>query len=215
MGISIKICIYCGGPNPKTKDHLPPKGLFSKPRPRLITVPCCDECHKSTTMDDEVFRNMLTMNRNVENHPDIPKVLEKVHRSFERPKHLKLVKNLIATIESVNIPGSSKENYSYRPEGDRMDKVVARIVRGLFWHENNKLFPIDGLITVYCLEFMEQDKASLFSKFDDFFEQTPTKIIGNKVFQYKMAKQSEEFIEMWWMCFYESLMYYAFLTPAR
>lgn len=206
-------CVYCGTSNPETKDHIPPKNLFPQPRPELVTVPCCEKCHKPTSLDDEIFRNMLTMSRNAEYHPDIPKILDKVHRSFERPEHLNMVKSLIATIEKVDLVGSSKENYSYRAEVERMDKVVSRIVRGLFWHENRKIYPIEGQITVYCLEFINFDNRSLFNKYNHIFIQTPTKTMGNKVFQYKIAKLSEEYLEMWWMCFYESIIYYAFLIP--
>jgi len=42
----IGICVYCGKKLPLTKDHIPPKNLYSKPRPsNLITVPCCEKCN--------------------------------------------------------------------------------------------------------------------------------------------------------------------------
>lgn len=75
-------CVYCGTSNPETKDHIPPKNLFPQPRPELVTVPCCEKCHKPTSLDDEIFRNMLTMSRNAEYHPDIPKILDKVRNRW-------------------------------------------------------------------------------------------------------------------------------------
>ena len=35
-------CIYCGNWAELTKDHIPPKCLFTDPKPEnLITIPCC------------------------------------------------------------------------------------------------------------------------------------------------------------------------------
>jgi len=53
-------CIYCpGGGFVPTKDHVPPKCLFPKPRPHLITVPACPTCNQSFGLDDEYFRLMM------------------------------------------------------------------------------------------------------------------------------------------------------------
>jgi hypothetical protein len=164
-------------------------------------------------MDDEIFRNMLIMSRNVDKHPEVDRIREVMHRSFARPEHIKLMQRLINTIEEVSIPGISKKFYSYRAEKERMDTVVARIVRGLFYDENKIIYPIDGQITVYCIDFIDKDKLSLFDKYSHLFNQVSPKVIGSNVFKYHMVKLSEEFLEMWLMCFYDSIYYLAFLIP--
>lgn len=43
---NIQLCCYCGVRKATTKDHIPPKSIFNKPRPcDLITVPYCFECN--------------------------------------------------------------------------------------------------------------------------------------------------------------------------
>jgi len=72
-------CYSCGvaliaGVN-RTVDHVPPKGLFSKPRPNnLLTVPACLSCNNSKSDDDEFFRLLATMG--VNRTPEAERVYE-------------------------------------------------------------------------------------------------------------------------------------------
>lgn len=50
-------CYLCGGKDRITREHVPAKGLFPKPRPsNLQTVPCCYDCNNKYSKDDEYFR---------------------------------------------------------------------------------------------------------------------------------------------------------------
>jgi hypothetical protein len=56
-----ELCTYCSNPA-TTSDHVPPKKLFTPPRPsNLITVPACEQCNNDASDDDEVFRNELSL----------------------------------------------------------------------------------------------------------------------------------------------------------
>lgn len=51
------ICALCGKFGKFTKEHVPPKNLFLKPRPNnSITVHLCNKCNHSFHLDDEYFR---------------------------------------------------------------------------------------------------------------------------------------------------------------
>jgi hypothetical protein len=53
----MRTCYICGSTEQLTKDHTPPKNLFVPPLPTdLITVDCCEKCHKGFSLDDEAFR---------------------------------------------------------------------------------------------------------------------------------------------------------------
>src|SRR5512142_2642153 len=58
-------CPYCRRIVPhrdSEKDHVPPKGLFGKPRPsNLITVRCCGDCHDAMSKGDEVLKAISVM----------------------------------------------------------------------------------------------------------------------------------------------------------
>src|SRR5437764_2311666 len=60
-------CYLCGAADRVTRDHIPPKGLFPRPRPsNLHTLPCCESCNNRASADDEYFRLAVSslINRN-------------------------------------------------------------------------------------------------------------------------------------------------------
>lgn len=55
-------CIYCPTGIGTTDDHVPPRGFFENSIPNnanLITVPCCEDCRKKDSANDEFVRNIL------------------------------------------------------------------------------------------------------------------------------------------------------------
>src|SRR5258708_2493605 len=53
-------CAYCGEWRELTRDHVPSRSLFSKPRPSdLITVPSCFSCNNGVSKDDEYFNIVM------------------------------------------------------------------------------------------------------------------------------------------------------------
>lgn len=51
------ICALCGTTGTVTREHVPPKNLFLKPRPtNTITTDLCEKCNHSFHLDDEYFR---------------------------------------------------------------------------------------------------------------------------------------------------------------
>ncbi len=84
-GNSRKNCIYCGGNEDMTVDHIPPKGMFPEPRPsNMLTVPCCMKCNQCFSKDDEYFRTVLVNNASVVSDPNAQAVNEKFLRSLHR-----------------------------------------------------------------------------------------------------------------------------------
>lgn len=62
----VRRCAICGGPTAPTDDHLPPQGLYPKPRPanlKLFTVPACGPCNNGSNADDEEFKIALGVMR--------------------------------------------------------------------------------------------------------------------------------------------------------
>jgi hypothetical protein len=66
MKHNITWCYMCRSTDKLTSDHVPPKNLFPKPRPKnLITVPCCESCNAGFSKLDERFRAFVSMPLNV------------------------------------------------------------------------------------------------------------------------------------------------------
>ena len=52
-------CTYCGG-RAQTRDHVPPKSIFLKPLPGMITVPACRRCNQEWSRAEQYFLDTLT-----------------------------------------------------------------------------------------------------------------------------------------------------------
>lgn len=69
-------CAICGKEEATTSDHIPPRGIFPKPRPsNLITVPTCFRCNHAGSKYDERFRVYLNMEVGVDT-PETRKLWE-------------------------------------------------------------------------------------------------------------------------------------------
>ena len=105
-GRSKPICIYCGKREGTTKDHVPPKGLFPVPRPNMVTVPCCEQCRKGQSLDDEYFVRMIAMSRDA--NPAAAFARDAVHRTFTKAHKIGFTRALLKSIAEspVHTPAS-------------------------------------------------------------------------------------------------------------
>lgn len=144
-------CVYCGRVGIVTRDHIPPKNLFSKPRPdNLITVPSCVPCNKGCERDDEYFRLMLIMRVDVGSHPEYDNLWPVVYRSLERRRDHGLTIGLLKNVNLSEMRSPSGLYYqlpTYNVSLERLDRVAKRITTGLFYHEFRRRLP-DGYSAV-------------------------------------------------------------------
>lgn len=213
----MQICVYCGKENPETRDHVPPKGLFAPGSPNLITVPCCTECHRVTTKDDEYFRRQLAMRRDTHDHPDVQGVLPKVLRGLGKPNQSGFTKALINSLRPKEIKTPAGlivgNAVTYEVDKFRLGRVVERIVRGLFWKQHGKVFPFGGNVSIYMLEGMEEHLARQFGRYLNLLQDVEESVIGNDTLRIRVVVGEEEYVEVWWLLFYGKVEFLAFLIP--
>ncbi len=132
------LCIYCGKIKEITKDHVPPKNLFPKPRPSdLITVPSCVKCNKDTEKDEDYFRATF-MFSNAGISPVGKKLWDqKLDKMYK--KNLGLRRKIAQDFKVVNLVTQSglyirRQTASF-PDSVRLENVVCKIVKGLYYHE--------------------------------------------------------------------------------
>lgn len=202
------VCAYCGRQGSISRDHVPPKALFGKPRPNdLITVPACEGCHSGTSKDDEYFRAILLSSELVGKHPEAQKAQEVLIRGLKRPEHGGLLKDLNERIGEVEV--WSPEGYLYlgkRPaiefDVNRIQRVIARVIRGLFFRE--KGYPVPGkygvmaqLLPVVKNGLKETVRSTTFE---------PERVIACGAFRYFFQGTPEDSdTTMWVLHFYERL----------
>jgi hypothetical protein len=133
------ICVYCGERQGITRDHIPPKGLFSKPRPNLVTVPCCVECQSGQSLDDEYFLHMISIRSDIAENSSARAARDSTHRSFAKPAKMRLTRALFRAIKSAAAYSPSGiylgQRMAYDVDLERLCRVIERTTRGLYFHE--------------------------------------------------------------------------------
>lgn len=119
-------CIYCGERRELTSDHVPPRCLFSKPRPALVTVPCCHDCNRELGKYDEYFR--LAITTGIDRHAFPKENADSVRaiNNLNRPESQGFARRMLR--DYMPNPGRLKI------DKERIEVVLYRITRGLFFH---------------------------------------------------------------------------------
>jgi len=146
-------CIFCNKPA-NTKEHIPPKQLFKgKPKRNLITVPSCKKCNESFQKDEDFFRQFwvsMLMDKS-------PKAKEMVNSEITRSIKRKpaLAHQMFNQMKLVNVqtPGGiylGKKTAYRLSDSDikRTDRIIKKIIKGLFYHHFEATIPKDWVIKI-------------------------------------------------------------------
>lgn len=149
-------CVYCGRLEEMTTDHIPPKNLFPSPRPNnLITVPSCKKCNQKASKDDEYFRLVLSMRQEVSGHPEILKNNEKLRRSLWRPEQKGFRVSFLNSLKNVDLYTPAGiylgKTSAFRVDMKRVNAVIKRIAKGIFYEEKGIRLPDNYQIRAYCI----------------------------------------------------------------
>lgn len=215
-------CAYCGAFGPVTMDHIPPKCLFSRPLPEdVITVPACARCHTGTSKDDEYLRLALQLREGVAEHPEAIKSRPTLMRSLGKPEAQGMVKSLLANIvvaEQRTPSGLFVGNVlAMKTQMDRVDRVVARIVRGLFYKTKGYVVPSGYDVVAGSKEtvdnFPPDNKAALYDVLNPILATAPVRI-GNGVFSCRFGfDKTDPNITCWTLDFYEQAAFLGITFP--
>ncbi|MDB5309090.1 MAG: hypothetical protein JWO38_3292 [Gemmataceae bacterium] len=159
------LCIYYESAAGLTRDHVPPKALFPKPRPgNLVTVPACFRCNSSAGLDDDYFATARRAFQTA--YPLVPPV---------------------PTAASPPLGGGLQL-------GDAVDltrvyRVVVRVVRGLNFHETGRRFGPGEPVDVFCNATLSRSGPGvlghLHSEILAPILTLPAKQLGTGVFEYR------------------------------
>lgn len=219
-GSKIGVCVYCGKKSIITKDHIPPKNLFGEPRPNnLIRVPSCFDCNSGFSKDDEYFRLTISLREDIfENVQDIyPKVM----RSLEKTTKIGFRNNFLKTIkptEDISAAGIFRGyRYSYDVDISRLNKVAARIIKGLFYYHFKEVIPKGYRVKAYCSEGMRNMSPNNIIKLQDniLIHLSKQQLHNVKpIFEYKFITNKEDkFMSVWLMSFWGRVYFVGFTLP--
>jgi hypothetical protein len=107
-------------------------------------------------VDDEYFRTMVVMRQDAATHPAAAGVLQRVHRALARPEQRRFTAAILASTKEVAIRSLAGlyigTGTTYSVDLKRLDRVMARSMRGLHYHLSGQRVHRDQDVTVFCLE---------------------------------------------------------------
>jgi hypothetical protein len=189
-------CVYCGEQRERTRDHVPPLCLFSKPRPSdLITVPCCAYCNGEFQKDDEYFRIAITAGIDVEKFPKENADSVQAIKSLARPASLGFARSLLENYE----PRSARITI----DAKRIEITLYRITRGIFFH--HKKVRMSGNIGFKFREVTENFKINVEGRerIERLAANLTTIGMGTFRYAYEPYFQPDPFGTIWLMRFYD------------
>jgi hypothetical protein len=131
------VCAICGVAPATTRDHVPPKGIFTEPRPSdLITVPSCEACNAGGSRYDEIFRVYLSLHVGTETSATQRLLTNGARRTVAKNRRLRrqILKSLEPTYLTTRGGIIVGKGYRCKWDSEAHDKVVERITRGLYFH---------------------------------------------------------------------------------
>src|ERR1700730_16538951 len=125
------LCAYCRQEKELTRDHVPPKILFSKPcPPDMLTVPSCDECNQSFKANDEYTRAAIALDIRAASHSDVIGSLATLMRSLRRPEARGFARYFASQMETIPVLGpNGVPIQKLTQDVKRVDATGERIVR--------------------------------------------------------------------------------------
>jgi hypothetical protein len=190
------LCVYCGEARELTRDHVPPRCLFSKPRPQnLITVPCCNNCNRGLSKHDEYFRIAIAAGIDKEKFPNEFADSVRAINSLIRPSSQGFARLLLQNYE--------RDTSSLTFDMPRIEIVLYRIARGLFYH--NKAERLPG--TIAFVSRSVDSSLSINSNGRELIDRLEGNLItiGQGIFRYAFEpfEPPDPFGTVWLMRFYD------------
>ena len=205
-----KLCVMCGKEKATTVDHVPPKGIYPKPRPnniQLNTVPACRKCNNESSAEDEIFKILIGLETG-EHRENSDSVIESMVKTLDSNK--RLAKEIFSTAKNVsfiNELGMVSEATAVPFDTENYSKVISKMVRGLYWQEKGEILSENAKITVYPFRAMNPQFAESIKQLMNTLQ---PKFLNSKTFVYKVYF-SEENYSVWGMQFFNEHKSFAYL----
>ena len=214
-------CVFCGRRGKLSKDHVPPKCLFPKgSRSGLITVPACPQCNLSSSGDDEYLRLVLVTNRDSEVHPAVRSLRPTVLRSLIKPTKRGFAAAFWSSIRDLDIfsPGGIYlcTAKGFQMDSDRVHRIVAKIVQGLFWYEYEQRLLDSHRVVAVSIGALRQhvpdsDLRAWTDRIRGLMVGGKSREVGNRVLVYYCNQDPEScFRTVWGLTFFGNIHFAAF-----
>jgi hypothetical protein len=149
-------------------DHVPMQQLYAPEvrkthSPNLLTIPVHDKCNKSYQRDEDYFVTALMPHSRGSYAGDA--IYKRALERYRGGEKVGLVRRVLADFDprpsGLVLPGNQ---VLQRLDGNRIKRVAWKIVRGLYFHHQNK-FLLEDLVTAVTLTSPDQEPPEHFKAF--------------------------------------------------
>jgi len=207
------LCTYCNL-LANTKDHVPPKLLFPKPRPQLITVPACSMCNQKASKDDEYFRLVTALEEKSGEHTSAVGIQGSILRSLERAEAKGLKTSFQQHLNNYDIVTEAGiylgTSLGYEVDRSRLNQVIQRVTRGIFFHTFGRRLPIEAKVSATPARNLIDQSAVNFVK-NMLAYGSPWRCLGKSTFCWKYTTCAEQKdTSAWLFIVYHSIAFMSF-----
>jgi hypothetical protein len=211
-----KKCIFCYK-DADTREHIPAKNLFkgntNKP---LITVPSCKECNASFQKDEDFFRQFFA-SMLMARSPEAKKLMEgEVSRSILRTPALgNQMLSQMKLVDAYTKAGLYKGKMTMYTISDsdkvRINCVVTKVIKGLFFHEFGQTIPEDLIIKIIWITPQVEKEQKL----DEMGKQPYWRVIKEDTFAYWVNHVPQTFQSVWLLDFFKISLFYVLVLDKK
>jgi hypothetical protein len=205
-------CVICNKRPAVTRDHIPPKGIFIKPRPdNLICVPSCHECNLGSSGLDERFRVYLGLHAAGAGGQGEEFFKQEALKTLDHNR--KLRREILSKLEPTYLQTEGGIIYgkAYRIAWDSKahDAIVERIIRGLYYHHYNEI--LGDLVNIKVHWFRK-----LTRKMVEMSEEWNVNSFGKGEVTYRFDRATEQPLHSVWIFqFYKAHWAGGYTTPKK
>jgi hypothetical protein len=184
-----EICYLCGRSIEKgqlSDDHVPPKAFYPKDIRaglNLQAAPSHEECNNAYRKDEEYFQHALFVEVLNKRPPIISHLEADFSRRAEKPQTPAMIRKILQGFSNIT-PGGiylPRNKYVVTIDQVRIERVVLKIARGLFYIDNKRFLPLENAKDIrFCLN--EDDVPEIYKLY---WPAVKLSGVYPKVFSYK------------------------------
>ena len=200
------LCVYCGRQGVVTENHIPPKALFQKAaHASLLRIPSCVTCNTGASKDDEYLRTMIALSAKGERNASFDTLVEKTVRSLVRPEAAHFRESIMRGLSETFIPspaGVLVPAVLGDVDLSRFDKVIARIIKGIFFDERGRRLHSDYEVVSYSTAGLTRVSVAVGQRLQSYIGPLlarDPKQIGGPEFLYWSDYNPSDIDQSWWI----------------
>ncbi len=209
----LQLCAICGVREADTRDHVPPRGIFSKPRPdNLITVPACSNCNNKYSILEERFRVDLGLQTGKFGGAGGELYRSGVLRTVKHNQ--RLLRETLKRCEPAYFTTSGgiifDRGYTIPWDRKAHDAVVEKMIRGLYYYHWGSILGQTASVELRWLKTMTTETVEAIRDITELY------VFGKGEVSYRYGRASDSLADSIWVFqFYGCHWVYGVTFPSK